>query len=249
MRKLVYALLIVGVLSFSGCTLPQMVKMSKEQQLTVTPNPLEVHKDTVAFEMAVNLPVKMLKKGTVYTVNTFYKYGEQETALESIPFKAEDYPNSSTEQPRVSKNFTFAYAPAMKSGVLQVEGVASKGTKSKVTPRMDVAVGVITTSKLVKPVFFAAYAGHGYNNQEEIIPVVIPDFIFEQGRSVLRKSEINSDKGKQLDAFIASKNVTKTVTVTGTHSPEGAERINSKLSPDRAAAIEKFYRDQMKKYD
>jgi hypothetical protein len=199
--------------------------------------------------MAVNLPVKMLKKGTVYTVNTFYKYGEQETALESIPFKAEDYPNSSTEQPRVSKNFTFAYAPAMKSGVLQVEGVASKGTKSKVTPRMDVAVGVITTSKLVKPVFFAAYAGHGYNNQEEIIPVVIPDFIFEQGRSVLRKSEINSDKGKQLDAFIASKNVTKTVTVTGTHSPEGAERINSKLSPDRAAAIEKFYRDQMKKYD
>jgi hypothetical protein len=249
MRKLVYALLIVGVLSFSGCTLPQMVKMSKEQQLTVTPNPLEVHKDTVAFEMAVNLPVKMLKKGTVYTVNTFYKYGEQETALESIPFKAEDYPNSSSEQPRVSKNFTFAYAPAMKSGVLQVEGVASKGTKSKVTPRMDVAVGVITTSKLVKPVFFAAYAGHGYNNQEEIIPVVIPDFIFEQGRSVLRKSEINSDKGKQLDAFIASKNVTKTVTVTGTHSPEGAERINSKLSPDRAAAIEKFYRDQMKKYD
>jgi hypothetical protein len=226
-----------------------MVKMSKEQQLTVTPNPLEVHKDTVAFDMSANLPVKMLKKGTVYTVNTFYKYGEQETALEPIPFKAEDYPNSSTEQPRVEKNFSFAYQPAMKSGIVQVEGVASKGTKSKATPRMDVAVGVITTSKLVKPVYYASFAEHGYNNQEEIIPVVIPDFIFEQGKSVLRKSEITSDKGKQLDAFIASKNVTKTVTITGTHSPEGAERINSKLSPDRAAAIEKFYRDQMKKYD
>ena len=249
MRKLVYAFLIAGALNLAGCTLPQMVKMAKEQQLTVTPNPLEVHKDTVAFSMAANLPVKMLKKGTVYTLNTYYKYGEQETALEPIEFKAGNYPNSSTEQPRVSKDFTFAYTPAMKSGILQVEGVASKGGKSKATPRMDVAVGVITTSKLVKPVYFAAFADHGYNNQEEIIPVVIPDFIFEQGRSVLRTSEIKSKKGKQLDAFIASKNVTKTVTVTGTHSPEGAERINSKLSPDRAKAIEKYYRDQMKKYD
>jgi hypothetical protein len=249
MRKAVYSFLFIGALSLGGCTLPKMVKMSKDQQLTVTPNPLEVHKDTVAFDMAANLPVKMLKKGTTYTVNTFYKYGDKEQALEPIVFKAEDYPNSSTEQPKVTKSFSFAYAPAMRSGVLEVEGVAAKGSKSKNTPRMQVATGVITTSKLVKPVYYAAYAEHGYNNQEELEPVIIPDFIFEQGRSVLRTSEVRSPKGKQLDAFIASKNATRTVSITGTHSPEGAERINSRLSPDRAAAIETFYRAQMKKYD
>jgi len=249
MRKVVYSFLILGAISLAGCTLPKMVKMAKEQQLTVTPNPLEVHKDTVAFDMAANLPVKMLKKGTVYTVNTFYKHGESEVALEPIPFKAEDYPNSSTEQPQVSKSFAFAYAPAMKTGVLEVEGVASKGEKSKVTARMPVATGVITTSKLVLPAYYAAFAGHGYNNQEELVPVIIPDFIFDQGRSVLKNSEVRSDKGKQLDAFIASKNATRTVTITGTHSPEGAERINSKLSEERAKAIEAYYRKQMKKFD
>ncbi len=250
MRKVVYSFLIFGALSFVGCTLPKMVKMSKEQQLTVTPNPLEVHKDTVAFDMAANLPVKMLKKkGTVYTVNTFYKYGTSEVALEPLAFKAEDYPNAKTEQPKATKSFFFPYQPAQKTGTLEVEGVASKGEKSKATPRMPVATGIITTSKLVKPVYFAAYAEHGYNNQEELVPVIIPDFIFEQGRSVLRTSEIRSPKGKELDAFIASKNATRTVTITGTHSPEGAERINAKLSPDRAAAIEKFYRAEMKKYD
>jgi hypothetical protein len=249
MRKVVYSFLIYGVLTLAGCSLPKMVKMSKDQQLTVTPNPLEVHKDTVAFDMAANLPVKMLKKGTVYTLNTFYKSGSSEVALDPIPFMAEDYPNSKVEQPKVTKSFSFPYQPSMKTGTLEVEGVASKGTKAKATERVPVATGLITTSKLVKPVAFAAYAGHGYNNQEELIPVVIPDFIFEQGRSVLRNSEIRSDKGKQLDAFIASKNATRTVTITGTHSPEGAERINSKLSPDRAAAIEKFYRAEMKKYD
>lgn len=226
-----------------------MVKKAKEQNVTVTPNPLEVHKDSVNFDMAANLPVKMLKKGTVYTINTFYKYGEQETALDPIPFKAEDYPNAKTEQPKVTKHFSFAYAPAMKVGELQIEGVAAKGSKSKKTPRLTVATGLITTSKLVKPVYAAAFAAHGYNNQEELVPVVIPDFIFEQGRSVLRTTEIKSAKGKQLDAYIASKNVTRTVTITGTHSPEGAERINSKLSNERAAAIEAFYRKEMKKYD
>ena len=249
MRKVVYSFLIIGALNLAGCTLPKMVKMAKDQQLTVTPNPLEVHKDTVAFDMAANLPVKMLKKGTSYTVNTFYKYGDKETALEPITFKGDDYPNAATEQPKATKSYTFAYAPAMKSGVVEVEGVAAKGSKSKATPRMQVATGIITTSKLVKPVYFPAFSDHGYNNQEELEPIIIPDFIFEQGKSVLRTSEIRSAKGKQLDAFIASKNATKTVTVTGTHSPEGAERINSRLSPDRAAAIEKFYRQQMKKYD
>jgi Flp pilus assembly protein TadD len=249
MRKVFYSFLFLAIVALAGCTLPKMVKMAKDQQVTVTPNPLEVHKDTVAFDLAANLPVKMLKKGTVYTVNTFYKYGDKEVALDPIPFKAEDYPNASTEQPKVTKNFSFAYQPAMKTGTLQVEGSAAKGSKTKTTERLPVATGVITTSKLVKPVYFAAYAEHGYNNQEELEPVIIPDFIFEQGSANLRTSETKSAKGKTLDAFIASKNATRTVTITGTHSPEGAERINSKLSPDRAASIESFYRKQMKKYD
>jgi outer membrane protein OmpA-like peptidoglycan-associated protein len=249
MRKLLYSLLILGTLTMAGCTLPQMIKKAKEQQLTVTPNPLEVHKDTVAFDMAANLPVKMLKKGTSYTVNPFYKYSEQELALAPVVLNGDDYPNAKTEEPKITKSFSFPYQPAMKTGVVEIEGVAAKGTKSKTSPRLQVATGIITTSKLVKPVYFAAFAAHTYNNAEEVVPVVIPDFNFEQGRSVLRPSETKAEKGKQLDAFIASKNVTRTVTITGTHSPEGAERINKKLSEERAAAIKKYYYAQMKKYD
>lgn len=226
-----------------------MIKAAKEQKLEVKPNPLEVHKDTVNFDFSGNLPVKMLKKGTVYTINTFYKYGESELALDPVSARAEDYPNSSTEEVKLAKAYSFPYKDAYKVGTVEVQGVASKGTKSKTTPRMPLATGIITTSKLVQNSYYAAFADHGYNNQEELIPVVIPDFIFERGKSVLRPSETKADKGKQLDAYIAAKNVTRTVTITGTHSPEGAERINTKLSEERAKAIEKFYRAQMKKYD
>lgn len=248
MRKVVYSFVIIGMMSLAGCTLPAMMKLAKQQQLAVTPNPLEVHKDSVAFEVSANLPVKMLKKGTVYTLNSFYKYGDKELSLPAITFKGDDYATSTTE-PKLTKSFNFPYQPTYKVGTLEVQGVASKGTKTLAGARAPIATGLITTSKLVQNSYYAAFAGHGYNNQEEIVPVVIPDFYFEQGRSVLRKTETTSDKGKQLDAFIASKNITRTVTITGTHSPEGRERINSKLSEERAAAIEKFYRAEMKKYD
>ncbi|MBY0434363.1 MAG: hypothetical protein K2U26_09655, partial [Cyclobacteriaceae bacterium] len=158
MKKVVYSIVIISMLSLAGCTLPQMIKLAKQQNLTVTPNPLEVHKDTVAYEMAAALPVKMLKKGTVYTVNSFYKYGDKEMALPGIPFKGDDYASAATEQPKINKSFSFPYQPAYKTGILQVEGVASKGTKSKTTPRLDVAVGLITTSKLVQNSYFAAFA-------------------------------------------------------------------------------------------
>ncbi|GHN03120.1 hypothetical protein WSM22_46090 [Cytophagales bacterium WSM2-2] len=226
-----------------------MIKMVKDQKLEVKPNPLEVHKDTVNFDMSGNLPAKLLKKGTVFTVNPFYKYGDNELALPAIPFKAEDYPNNKTEQTPVTKAFSFPYKDAYKVGTVEIQFVASKGPKSKSTPRVAIGTGIITTSKLVQNSYYAAFAEHGYNNQEELIPVTIPDFNFERGKSILRKSEISADKGKQLDAFIAAKNITKTVTITGTHSPEGLERINSKLSEERAAAIEAFYREEMKKYD
>ncbi len=250
MRKLFYAIALFAVFTLSGCALNQMVKMAEQQNLTVSPNPLEVHADTVAFEMSANLPVKMLKKGKVYTLNTFYKYGDNETALEPIQFKSEDYPNAGEEQPKASQDYSFAYSPAMKSGMLEVQGVASdpKNGKSKESERLGVAPGIITTSKLVEAVYYPAYADHGYNNQEELVPVKV-NFYFDQGRSVLKYSERRSDRGKKLDAFIAEKNVTRTVTITGTHSPEGAERINSRLAADRAKAIEAFYQRQMKRYD
>ena len=249
MRKTVLLAIVAGGALLNACTLPQMIKMAKKQELKANPNPLEVHKDTVAVELTAILPVKMIKPRTTYTLNTFYKFADKELKLDAVPFKSDDYPQSSSIHPKASRKISFPYQNGMGNDVLQVEGVAAKGTKSKSTPRLDVAVGLITTSRMVQNSYFAAFADHGYNNQEEIVPVIIPDFQFEQGKSTLRKSEIAGSTGKTLDAFIATKNLTRTVTITGTHSPEGRERVNTELSEERAKAIEKFYRDEMKKYD
>jgi len=250
MRKLIFAIVLIGTITISGCALNKMVKMAKDQELTVVPSPLELHGDSVKFEMSALLPVKMLKEDKVYTVRTFYVYGEQEIDLGSIDFKKEDFPNSDDQQPRHTEEFSFAYEPAMKRGDLMVQGVATDtgNGKSKETERMKVAEGVITTSSLAQSSYYSAYADHGYNNQEELTPTEIP-FYFPQGSAVLRSSEKRSDRGENFDAFIADKNVTRTVTITGAHSPEGPERVNENLAQNRAEVIENYYRAKMRNYD
>jgi outer membrane protein OmpA-like peptidoglycan-associated protein len=246
-KNLLSTIAICGAVSLAGCTLPKMVKMAKDQQLTVTPSPLEVHADQVKFDMSAALPAKMLKKKTTYTADIDYKYGDKKTDVGEIVYNAADYPNAKKEQPKAEKSFTFPYTEGMERGNLVVTGTAAKGKKSKTTPEMVAAPGIITTSKLVKDANMVAFAETGYNPNPEFEPTDVA-FFFPQGSAQLRSTETRSKRGKFLDAFIAEKNVTKTVTVTGTHSPEGAERINSRLSENRAQAIEKYYRGKMKAY-
>lgn len=243
-------LLALGAFTFSGCSLKQMIKLSKQQQLTVTPSPLEVHADTVSTEVSALLPVKMLKKNKIYTVKTWYQAADQKVELGEVEFKQNpDFPNAKTEQPKLSKKFVFPYTDNLKKGDLNIQGTAYNFTKSKFksTEVMPIAKGMITTSKLVKDVYFTAFADHGYNNKEELEPTNV-GFFFEKGKSELRKTEIKSKNGTFFEAFVAKKNVTRVVTITGSHSPEGTETINTKLSDDRAKSISAFYKETMKKF-
>jgi len=249
MKKSIYSVVIMTLVLFTGCTLGKMVKLAKKQRLEVVPSPLELHGDSVRFEMTGTLPAKMLKKNTMYTASTSYKYGSEALYIGDLMFKGSEFPNASTKEPKLSKTFSFGYSDAMKRGDLVIEGKAAiVNGKSKKVPAVKVAEGIITTSRLVKNAYQPAYVNSGYNKNDEVTSSNV-EFFFEQGKSVLRKSEMGSERGKTIDAYVAKKNITQTVTITGTHSPEGSETINSTLSNDRAKVMEKFFRDKMKKYD
>ena len=259
MRKFIYALLAIGMLTFYGCAMNTMMKMAKDQQLTVDPDPLEVHADKVNFEVSAALPVKMLKPNLTYSMEIAYEYADKASKFEEIKFVANDYPNRDTQQPRESKSFEMPYEDEMAKGNLTIQGWGindKNGKKKGPTEKLEIAKGVITTSKLVKSVYYGAYVSYDYKDEtvggwtpdEELEPTNV-NFFFLQGSSVLRSSEKRSDRGKFFQAFIAEKNVTRTVTITGTHSPEGPERVNSDLSKNRAEKIEAFYRQMMDRYD
>jgi len=248
-QSVTVALITAGMLAFNSCSLKQMVKMAKDQELTVTPSPLEVHGDSAAFDITASLPVKMLKKNKIYSVSTFYKIGDEKIELGSFDFVSTEYPDAKTTQPKITKHQAFAYKPEIGNGDLVVVGSASNLDKTKVksTEEMPVAKGLITTSRLVKDYSYVAYADHGYNNKEELMPSTV-NFYFEQGKSVLRKSEMKGENAKFLDAFITAKNITRTISVIGHHSPEGTETKNANLANERSVVIEKYVKERMKHF-
>ncbi len=243
-------MLVITLVLLSSCSLKQMIKLAEEQELTVDPNPLELHGDSVTFKLSANIPVAMLKKGTKYTMKTSYKYGDKTLELKDIDIDSDNFQGTSDDA-KINKTFSFLYNDAMKSGKLYLTGVASKkGTdKIKSTPELEIAVGIITTSRMVKDVYQVAYTEPGFNTKEELEKLPTIDFYFDKNKSILKTSEIEGENGEVLDQFIASKIATKEVTITGYHSPEGLEAINEDLAKERAKSVEDFYRERMERYD
>jgi hypothetical protein len=248
-KKFLVALLVMGVVS--GCTLKQMIKIAKDQKLEVSPNPLELHGDSVGFVASANLPLKMMKKKTTYTVEFAYRPTNKEAiTVGSVSFDGNKIADKKKPmKPEVKQYFSFPYDPAKHTnGEVEITGTAKKGEKTRKTETLPIAKGIITTSRLVLPTFSANYVDHGYKYVEEYENVDIA-FYFERGKSELRKTEISSTRGKDFEAYIAALNPTKSVTIDGTHSPEGPETINTELANERANVIKKHYETMLKKYN
>ena len=245
--KITIALSILAMTAFSGCALRQMVKMAKDQQLTVKPSPLELHADSVIFDISARLPVKMLKKNKTYTAFVAYKYGDQRVEVGEVVFKQKDFPNAKTEEPTLSKRMGFKYTGKnMDRGRLLIKGQASNiNDRTKSTDEMelpdDMGRGLITTNQLVQNVFYPAFADHDYDPQRDFAPTTV-EFFFEQNSSKLRTIETKSNRAEFLNNFVAEKNATKQVILTGYHSPEGTEARNTVLAEARAKAIEGYYK-------
>jgi hypothetical protein len=257
-----------ALILFNGCALNSMLKKAQQQKLTLEPSPLELHGDSVRFSFSAELPVKMLKKGKAYTLSFNYKYSDQKLPVGLLKFNYLDFPEQKTQAPKMSKKFGFAYkSSSMDKGDLILQGSASnQNDKAKLAPEVNYAKGLILTSQLVQDEYLTVLAGHGYNPAPEYYPVNV-NFYFDQGSAVLKvKGAVEDKKGKKkkvkakgkkveekpanqlaLDAYIASKNATKTVTITGMHSPEGREVKNTELSDLRAKSIETYYRAMMKR--
>lgn len=248
MNRVFYNVLLMcalGVL-LSACSLAQMIKMAEEQKLVVTPNPLELHGDSVKVDVSIDLPVDMMKPKTTYTLKLNYKANGETTPLGDVVLDARNYPSGS--KPRVSETFTVPFKESMVNGEVFVYGVAQKGEKNLRFPRdgseMSIAKGLITTSRLLIPTYYTSYFHSNYVNKAEYVEEKLPSFYFRKGKSDLRRSEKRSKRSTSLkdyiDNYMVDKNLVEGVTVVGTHSPEGRTEINTELSSERSTVVKDY---------
>lgn len=211
----------------------------KDLDYTVTPDPLEMHGDSVRVKVDVKFPEKGIKKKvsaeiTPYLASTPLKplsvQGEKATGNGSvIQFKAGG---------KVTYTDVVPYKSDMEESALTVTGKVFKGAKEK--KQLDVikiADATIITPYLVNKDFRVIYEADQFKRVTE--EKEFAQINYEKGRSNVRPAELKDKDIVGLQNWLTKvqsnqKINIKSIEIVGYASPEGEEDRNNTLSTDRS---------------
>lgn len=216
-----------------------MIRHSKNQQVSISPQVLEVHGDQVLFDMKASIPREMLRKKTNYALAFKYSFGlDQEESLGRVNFKPGEFLYEEG-CPTINRQFFFTYQPEKNPGTLWVQGIASRpGGRKKRTPWQPIASGLVTTSKLI-----------ARSNTIELEPDTYLGktmahnsytFYFDKGQA--RLSTFFGSRVPVLKSFVEANIKTRSVEITAGISPEPEELKNPRLASQRVKTVELYYR-------
>ncbi len=231
----------VGMLACNP--LNKMAKKAQDLKYTATPNPLEMHGDSVQITVDGTIPPKYFNKKVTATLKPYFKVDGQKVAeFDSINLVGEtadangkkiDFENGG----KYKLVSTVPYKKGMEKGELWVTAVGKYKGKVKDIQDFKLADGTIITPLLVqgddKPII-------GKDNFERITTDIHKaDIHFLINSSNVRGSELKDDDIKTLFADIKTKASDstyqfKSLAVEAYASPDGELTANENLANDRA---------------
>jgi tetratricopeptide (TPR) repeat protein len=231
---------VLTLLAFAG-TMATGCQLLKDVDYTVTPDPLEMHGDSVRVKVDVIFPEKALNKKAIVDITPTVG----DAALKPVRVQGEKATgNGNVIAFKAGGTVTYtdivAYDPSMEASGLFVSGKIYKGEKEKdQLENTKIADATIITPYLVNKDFKVIIAKDAFKRvTEESFGAQIN---FDKGRSVVKPGELKEDDAKAYEAFLAAaqsnpKQAIKSINMTGFASPEGEEDKNNSLSTDRATA-------------
>lgn len=246
-----------------GCNgLGKMAKNFSKVTYEVSPNPLEMHGDSVAITVKGNYPAKYFAKKVDATVTPYIK-GTQEHPFKSVTNVGEKSITSGNKinyKAGGSFNYTskVAYNADMKVADVMVKAMGMKGTKSKDLGSMKIADGTIVTPLLVGSDEITLIGKDAFQritpaNYAATIYFPINQSGVSNGFAMKKIGLNNKSQMASMDSVlkaIAKDTVNylfKGINIMGYASPDGAERINTPLSGNRAENASKYLMAQFKK--
>jgi tetratricopeptide (TPR) repeat protein len=221
----------------------------KELEYKVTPNPLEMHGDSVRVRIDVKVPEKGIKKKVVaeitptlgnQTLESIKVAGEKiQIGEKTIAYKAGG---------KVTYDKTYAYDPSFESTELLMTLKAYKGaigTKEKKKETIDskkLADGTIITPLLVQPDFKVVSLTQEYVQTKSFSTSFTINF--DRGRSELRPNEMKDADVVAFKEWLTtnatnSKIAIKEISINGYACPDGVEGKNVTLSDSRVSTASK----------
>jgi len=260
------SLIIAAAVALAGCKSTDWSKVKYE----VTPNPLEMHGDSVVVTVKGTIPEKVFQKKDAITVTPSIKWNGGEKALKPISFQGTKVKEGTATKvdKKTGHSFTYtdkvAFQPEMKVSELTGKAVITKKKKTKEYDIPKLADGVTTTPLLVM-------ADDRTISGKDAMPKTQPmsydcDIHFVISKSDVRASETKMDDVKGAWKFINDaktpdvKDKKGVVTTAGKKnydingigisayaSPDGEQKLNANLAQDRADETAEYFMNEFKK--
>lgn len=226
----------------------------KELSYTTTPNPLEMHGDSVAISVTVNIPPKGIKKKVSAEITPMLG----DTKLTTWKIQGEKVTGNGqtiTFKPGGTATFTetIAYNASMEAADLKLTGKVFKGSKEKTKealPETKLADATIITPLLVQPTF--KMLTETVTIPRSFEKTVTAEVNYLKGKSDVRAAEMKDKDVTDLVAWIQAaqsnpKIKINSIDVKGFASPDGEETFNNNLSGARSKAARTAFIALMKK--
>ena len=241
-------LLIFGslLISLNSCDLV------KDFTYTVNPDPIEMHGDSLRFNVIVNIPEKGIQKkiraeispkiGNT-SIGTWIVQGEKVTGNgKTVLFK-----------PGGTVNFEMVipYSNDMEAADFKITGKVFKGLKEKMTlPEKKIADATIITPYLVKKEFKMIYEEDAIIRSVDKTKSAVINF--DRGQSIVKASELKDLDLNDLLVWISTSQLNpkikiNSIDLVGYASPDGVEDKNSNLSNERTKSARASLISLMKK--
>ena len=259
LKTLSYILLGVSIAACNG--LGKMAKNYSQVKHEVTPNPLELHGDSVAIAIKGSYPAKYFAKKVDVTVTPMVKSSSAEHNFKSVTVVGEKSTTAGTKvNYKSGGSFTYAdkiaYTPDMKASDVMVKSTGAKGKTTKELGSLKVADGVIVTPLLVR-------ADEKVITGKDAFVRVTPANFQGTVYYLINTSNVNANfKNKEcgfsnktefanLDSAMKVLAVApysiKGYSIMGYASPDGTEKLNASLAENRSKSTAKYLADAMMK--
>jgi len=231
---------VLSILGLSFGLLLTSCDQLKDLSYSTTPNPLEMHGDSVTIAVTVNIPPKGINKKVIAEItptlgntklSTWKIQGEKATGNgQTITFK----PGGSATFSEV-----VAYDPSMESSELAITAKVFKGTKEKTKeaiPATKLADATIITPLMVRPAFMMLTETVDIPRSENKTASAQLNFL--KGKDEVRATELKDKDILDLVTWIQTAQTNpkikiNSIAINGYASPDGEETYNDPLSGRR----------------
>lgn len=223
-------------LTISSC------KVFQGASVNCSPDPIEVHADSIRYQIKASVPPKSgMKKGGTYV-------GEGKIGGVSqgkIVFSSDKYPNVKKTGIDTTLSFKRPYVDKMNGNSLVIKQSYERKGKSFELPDVEnLCECCITTYQNVFEGSYLIFSEHSY--QKEVKASRAARFNFPKDVWAIQQQEYNQADILAIGEFLKKKYITDQVVIEGFASPEGPYKRNVELSSNRMKEVKAWLIEQLK---